>query len=97
MSINEQSSKRSALEILSRTLRHLREEQRLTIAQLAGYAGFHPSVLELIEDGVWVPDQDEVILLCKALGVPWINLAFLAAVAEYQNGNPHYRARRRRL
>jgi transcriptional regulator with XRE-family HTH domain len=90
------ASKQTSLQLLARTFRHLREERGLTIVQLSGYAGFHPSVLELIEDGVWVPDQDEVSLLCKALGVPWIQLAFLAAVAEYQNGNPHY-ARRRRL
>jgi transcriptional regulator with XRE-family HTH domain len=92
--MNEQSSKRTPGQLVARTFRHLRDEQGLTIAQLAGYAGFHPSVLELIEDGVWVPDQDEVVLLCKALRVPWITLAFLAAVAEYQNGNPRFVRRR---
>jgi transcriptional regulator with XRE-family HTH domain len=96
MSINAKPSKRTPGQLVARTFRHLREEQGLTIAQLAGYAGFHPSVLALIEDGVWVPDQDEVVLLCKALGAPWINLFFWAAVAEYQNGNPRF-VRRRRL
>ena len=84
----------SAALILGTTIREEREAQGMTIAQVAGYAGCHPSIWALIEAGVWVPDQDEVRSIAGALGVGWVQLSFLAMVADHEI-KPRFVQRRR--
>ena len=79
--------------VLGETVREQREAEGLTLAQLSRRSGFHIEVLRLIEEGVWIPNDDEVTVLAKALNCHWIQLSFLAFAADQQR-QPRFVSRR---
>jgi len=79
--------------VLGKTVRTQREVEGFTLAQLSRRSGFHIEVLRLIEEGVWIPNDDEVMVLAKALNCHWIQLSFLAFAADQQR-QPRFVSRR---
>jgi len=80
--------------VLGKTVREQRESERLTLAQVSRRSGFHIEVLKLIEEGVWIPNDEEVMVLAKALNCHWIQLSFLAFAADEQR-QPRFTERRK--
>ena len=58
--------------VLGKTVREQRETEGLTLYQVSRRSGFHIEVLRLIEEGVWIPNDEEVTVLAKALNCHWI-------------------------
>lgn len=79
--------------VLGKTVREQRELEGLTLAQLSRRSGFHVEVLRLMEEGVWIPNDDEVTVLAKALNCHWLQLSFLAFAADQQR-QPRFVSRR---
>jgi transcriptional regulator with XRE-family HTH domain len=80
-------------EFLGNSFRERREARGLSISQLAKRAGFHPSILKLIERGVWIPNYDEVRAIAEAMDCGWNHLSFFASLAEAQV-EPRFNKRR---
>lgn len=101
MSIKKKSSDQAAAPapianlavVLGDTIREQREIEGLTLAQLSWRSGFHIEVLRLIEQGVWIPNDEEVTVLAKALNCHWVQLSFLAFAADQQR-QPRFSERR---
>jgi ribosome-binding protein aMBF1 (putative translation factor) len=99
MSIDQKSSNQAAAPatvniaaVLGKTIREQREAEGLTLDQLSWRSGFHTTVLRLIEEGTWIPAQDEITVLAEALNCDWLQLSFLAAMADAQ-AQPRFVAR----
>jgi ribosome-binding protein aMBF1 (putative translation factor) len=70
--------------ILGNTIREQREIEGFSLQEVADRTHFHIKVLQLIEQGVWIPNDDEVMVLAKALNCHWIQLSMLAFAADQQ-------------
>lgn len=67
---------------LGRSIREEREFQGLSREQLADILGCNVLIMQLIEEGFWIPSDPEVTLLAKALGCPERRFATLVEMAR---------------
>jgi transcriptional regulator with XRE-family HTH domain len=67
---------------LGRTIQEEREFQNLTREQLAEYLGCNVLVMQLIEEGFWIPSDPEISLLARALDCPEKRFAMLVEFAR---------------
>jgi transcriptional regulator with XRE-family HTH domain len=67
---------------LGRAIREEREFQGLTREQLSDVLNCNILIMQLIEEGFWIPSDPEIVLLAKALRCPERRFASLAEMAR---------------
>lgn len=70
------------LTALGKAIREEREFQGWSAADLADHLGCNALVMQLMEDGFWIPSDRELTLLAKALGCPAARFERLAEMAR---------------
>jgi transcriptional regulator with XRE-family HTH domain len=68
---------------LGRGMRRLREARRLSIQELAGEAGMHPTYLSTVERGLGNPTWEKVCGLAETFGITVCQLARIAEAEMY--------------
>ena len=80
--------------VVGRTIQQRREALGLSLFVMAERCGFHPSILKLMEQGVWIPNYEEVCVLAEVMGCDLVALAFFADLAEIEV-QPRFNQRRK--
>ena len=66
-----------------RNMRAVVREKGLVLSQIARQTGIQQSVLELIMVGVYVPDLDFRVKICRAIGEPFNNELFESGAVQH--------------
>lgn len=73
----------NAAESIGRFLRQAREDEGMELYQLSQKTGLDFAVLQLMELGVWIPTEENILILADGLGCGALYLEFIRVMNEY--------------
>jgi transcriptional regulator with XRE-family HTH domain len=76
------SNPMSRSEALGKAIHDARESKEITREQLSEYLGCNILIMQLIEEGFWIPSELEIAIIAKAVGAPTARLTHLADAAR---------------
>ena len=73
----------NAAESIGRFLRTAREDEGMDLYQLSQKTGLDFATLQLMELGVWIPTEEDILILADGLGCGSLYMEFLRVIGDF--------------
>ena len=73
----------NAAESIGRFLRTAREDEGMDLYQLSQKTGLDFAMLQLMELGVWIPTEEDILILADGLGCGSLYMEFLRVIGDF--------------